>query len=229
MEPVKERIKEIILNLGADICGIANIDRFAEAPKGFHPTDVYAGCKAVVVFAKALPKGISLVSPRIIYKHFNYLAPDILDRIAYDAALEIERESHGFAVPIPADGPYDYWDADKLEGRGTISMKHAAVLAGLGTLGKNTLLINSEYGNMLSIGAVLVDLDLESDPLAEELCIKECRLCLDSCAVKALDGHSANQALCRPHTYAENARGFEVVLCNQCRVVCPRRFGKKQR
>ena len=33
-----------------------------------------------------------------------------------------------------ADGPYEHWDSDKLEGRGLLSMKHMAVQAGLGTL-----------------------------------------------------------------------------------------------
>lgn len=223
---MKEKIRGIFLSLGADLCGFANVDRFIDTPKGFRPTDVYADCKSVIVFGKALPKGIAKVNPRIIYQHFNSMGPAELDRIAYSAALEIEKLFNGFAVPIPADGPYDYWNEETLEGRGTISMKHAAVLAGLGTLGKNTLLINKQYGNMLSIGAVLTDLELESDILAEEMCIKECHLCLDSCPVKALDGRTANQALCRPHAYENNSRGFSVVNCNKCRIVCPRSFGK---
>lgn len=224
---MEEKIKSIFLNLGADVCGIANINRFSETPKGFHPTDAYVDCKSVIVFAIALPKGIAKVSPKIIYQHFNYIGPIELDRIAYFASVEIERNFNCFAVPIPADGPYDYWDEEKLEGRGTISMKHAAVLAGIGTLGKNTLLINSQYGNMLSIGAVMTDLDLVSDPFADEMCIPSCSLCINSCPVKALDGNTANQALCRPYAYGTNQRGFDVVNCNKCRTVCPRAFGKK--
>jgi len=226
---IKDKIKNIFLNLGAEVCGVANIDRFTDAPKGFHPTDVYADCKSVIVFAKTLPKGIAKVSSRIIYEHFNSIGPVELDRIAYFASIEIEKYYNGFAVPVPADGPYDYWDKEKLEGRGTISMKHAALLAGIGTLGKNTLLMNSQYGNMLSIGAVLTDLELPSDSLAEEMCIKNCRLCLDSCPVKALDGQIANQTLCRPYAYENNARGFSIVNCNKCRVICPRAFGKIQK
>lgn len=226
---MKEKIKDIFLNLGADVCGVANINRFTGAPRGFHPRDIYNACKSVIVFAKTLPKGIAKVSPRIIYQHFNSIGLNELDRIAYLAAIEIERHYNGCVVSIPADSPYDYWDAETLEGRGMISMKHAAVLAGIGTLGKNTLLMNSQYGNTLNIGAVLTDLDLLSDSTAEEICIEDCRLCLDSCPVKALDGHTANQSLCRTYTYENNARGFAVVNCNKCRVVCPRAFGEKQR
>lgn len=222
---MKEKIREIFYNLGADLCGFANVDKFVDTPKGFHPKDIYDDCKTVIVFAKALPKGIAKVNPRIIYEHFNSLGPIILDKIAYLAALEIEKKFLGLAVPIPADGPYDYWDEEKSEGRGIISMKHAAVRAGLGTLGKNTLLINKKYGNMISIGAVLTELELESDPPSEEMCIKGCRLCLDNCQAKALDGKTANQSLCRHYAYETNSRGFPVVNCNKCRLVCPRAFG----
>jgi epoxyqueuosine reductase len=37
---MEEKIKEILLKLGADICGIANVERFIDAPSGFHPTDL---------------------------------------------------------------------------------------------------------------------------------------------------------------------------------------------
>jgi epoxyqueuosine reductase QueG len=107
-------------------------------------------------------------------------------------------------------------------------MKHAAVLAGIGTLGKSTLLLNEKYGNLLTLGAVLTDLDLDSDPLAESICIEGCNLCINNCPSQALDGQRADQAKCRPNTYGTNARGFDTVNCNKCRVVCPMRFGKKK-
>lgn len=223
---MKEDIRKIFMKLGADVCGIANIDRFSGAPEGFSPTDIFPDCRAVIVFGIAVPKGTTMVSPRMIYKQFSYITKIELDRIAYHAALEIERNFKGFAVPIPSDGPYEYWDAEKMEGRGLISMKHAALAAGLGTLGKNTLLLNEKFGNTLNIGAVLTNLDLKSDDFAQSLCHESCRLCLDGCPAGALDGASANQKLCRMNTYFNNARGFEVTNCNKCRVVCPVRFGK---
>jgi len=130
-----------------------------------------------------------------------------------------------FAVPLPCDGPYEYWETDNLRGKALLSMRHAAVMAGLGSLGKNTLLINNRYGNFLTVGAILTDLDLKSDPLSEELCIENCRKCLDYCPVHALDGTTANQKLCRQNAYIEHERGFTMTNCNICRTICPRRFG----
>ncbi|HNW50026.1 MAG TPA: hypothetical protein PKH79_03025 [Prolixibacteraceae bacterium] len=34
-------IKEVAYSLGADVCGIANVERFTNAPKGFHPSDIF--------------------------------------------------------------------------------------------------------------------------------------------------------------------------------------------
>lgn len=221
---MENRIKEFALASGAELCGIAAIERFEGAPEGFHPRDIYADCRAVVVLAKALPKGLALVSPRIVYNHLGEVNISELDRAALRTALFIERLG-GIAVPLPTDGPYDYWEPDTKTGKGLLSMRHAAVCAGLGSLGKNTLLINKDYGNMLGIGAVLTSLPLRSDALSEELCTPGCRRCLDACPVGALDGVSANQTLCRANAYGENARGFSVVNCNRCRVACPKAFG----
>ena len=225
---MKKQIKEFILGLGADACGVANIDRFYEAPVGFHPKNIFSDCKSVIVFGIALPKGLTKVSPRLIYSHFNNSTCPQVDWIAFRAAKEIELLYSGYAVPLPSDDPYEYWDPERLEGRGLISMKHAAVFAGLGTLGKSTLLLNEEYGNLLTLGAILTDLNLESDPLAENICIEKCSLCIQNCPTQALDGDYANQEKCRPNTYGTNARGFDIVNCNKCRTICPMRFGKRK-
>lgn len=227
LDAAKDQIKDIILGFGADLCGIANINRFSDAPAGFHPKDIYPDCKSVIAFGIALPKGLMKVEPRLIYGHFNSESISEVDSIALKAAKGIEKLYGGYAIPLPSDVPYEYWDAEKKEGRGLISMKHAAVLAGLGSLGKSTLLLNDEFGNMVTFGAILTDLDLPSDPLAESICVEGCSLCIEKCPAKALDGKRADQAKCRPNTYGTNARGFETVDCNICRTVCPMRFGKK--
>ena len=224
---VKEQIRKIILNAGADVCGIANIEGFANAPEGFRPSDLFPDCKSVLVFGLSLPKGLAKVDSKLIYAHFNSISCSQVDSIAAKAAKQIEKELGGNAVPLPSDDPYDSWDPEKMKGHGLRSMKHAAVAAGLGTLGKSTLLLNSQYGNWLTLGAVLTDIALPSDPPAEELCIPGCDLCVKGCPAKAIDGKSVIQKKCRLNTYGTNARGFSTVNCNRCRTVCPMKFGKR--
>lgn len=224
---MEDRIKHILLELGADLCGIANVERFKDAPSGFHPKDIYKDCQSVIVFAKSMPKGLAYVNPRILYMKATDINLNELDRMSYLASLEIEKLG-GSCVPVPSDSPYDYWDKEKMEGRGLLSMRHAALLAGIGSMGKNTLIINKQYGNMINMGAVLTNFDLQSDPLSEEMCIAGCHLCLDNCPQNALNGLTVNQKLCRQYTYSNNDRGFGVCNCNKCRVICPRALGNRE-
>lgn len=226
--PLVEYIKQQAARLGANLCGIANVDRFADAPAGFHPTDIYADCQSVVVIARAMPKGLTKVSPRLIYGHGNELAKERVDICVQDLAMAMETQGC-IAVPLPSDDPYDVWDVETTTGKGILSMKHAAVLAGLGFLGKSTILINDRYGTLLTLGAILTNVSLTSDELAVSHCIHSCSRCISACPSGALDGVTVNQTKCRKHTYGTNARGFPVVNCNTCRTVCPLAYGASNR
>lgn len=218
---MKEQIKEFVLSYGADLCGFANIDRFQDAPSGFRPTDILPDCKSVISFAIALPQGLARVNPRLIYGYYNNMSCPETDHIAFKSAKRIEETFNCIAVPIPCDSPYEYWDKDKMEGRGLLSMKHVALKAGLGSLGKNTLLMNKRYGNMTTLGAILTNLDLKSDTLSKNICLVNCHKCIEACPVGAIENNTVNQKLCRNYTYRKTERGFDTVDCNKCRTVCP--------
>lgn len=57
--------------MGADLCGIAPIERFDNAPKGFKSTDIYEECKSVLVFAKGILGGSMNTSDCILDTHVN--------------------------------------------------------------------------------------------------------------------------------------------------------------
>jgi epoxyqueuosine reductase QueG len=222
---MKAELREKVLSFRADICGFAGVERFSRAPEGFHPCDIFPECKSVIVFGVALPKGLYSADSRLIYAYFNGLACPQVDHIAYQTATFLEKTYRGIGVPITCDAPYDYWDEEKMEGRGLLSMKHAAVLAGIGTFGKNTLLINKDYGNRLIIGCVLTDLPIESDEQAAGVCLENCKLCVQSCPVGAISEDGVEQKKCRMNTFGKTKRGLKTVECNRCRTVCPMRFG----
>ncbi|WP_238483646.1 epoxyqueuosine reductase [Anaerosporobacter faecicola] len=223
---IEQQIKELVLSLGADVCGISNIDRFQETPVGFSPVDLWKSCKSVISFGVALPRGIMEVNPRLIYGHFNSISCVQVDQIAFQTAKELEERFGSKAVPLPCDAPNEYWDAPNLTARGLLSMKHTAILCGLGQFGKSTLLLNPKYGNQLTIGAVLTDLDLTSDDFSKNICLEKCTRCVDACPVHAIQDGSVKQKQCRINTYGKTARGFDTVDCNQCRMVCPMKFGE---
>jgi epoxyqueuosine reductase len=220
-------VKDLVERMGADLCGIAPVERFGEAPAGFHPTDIYAECRAVVVFAKRVPRESLLASSCVPYTYVGSMVTQILDRLAFEASLSLEEQGIG-AVPIPSDDPYEHWEPARSYGRAILSLRHAGHLAGLGVLGKNTLLINKRLGNTIELGAILVDVELEGDPIATyEGCLPNCQLCIDSCPQGALDGQTANQQLCRPLSNCKTEKGYTLMKCNLCRRICPSCLGIK--
>ena len=218
-------IKSTALELGVDICGIAPVDRFSSAPKGFHPNDIYNDCQSVLVFAKKLPAESLFASSCIPYTYINRLIIEEVDGLT----LTLSRKLEYLAVknvPIPSDDPSEYWEPDRSYARGILSLRHAGHLAGLGVLGKNTLLINDRFGNMIQLGALLLDLKLEGDPIATyETCKEDCQLCIRSCPQSALDGTTVNQQACRALSNYRNERGFVLKKCWECRRVCPSHSG----
>ena len=222
---MRGQIKELVLKHGADLFGIAPVGRFDGAPKGFHPSSIYSRTESVIVFAVKLPSETLFAESPIPFTHVNTLAMQRVDAITYAISTDLDRAGIK-NVLIPTDDPYEYWDPDKQEGRAILSLRHAAMLAGLGKLGRNSLLINKDYGSMIQIGALLTDKKIEPDPLADyQACPPKCRICLDSCPQKALTGESVIQKLCRPISNFQTEKGYIVKKCFECRRKCPRTLG----
>ena len=223
-----EEIKSIVLDLGAVKCGIAGIDRFALAPDGFRPADIWPECRSVVVFLKKVPPEVIMAKNPVAYTHSAHLLYTALDQIGMNLCYRLENLNIR-SVPVPCDDPYLYWDAENKHGMAILSMRHAAYNAGLGILGRNTLLINHDLGNMVYIGAVLTDTEIEPDPIVDDFaCPPDCRLCLDGCPVHALNGVTVTQKLCREFSCLRHVRGWDIYTCNECRKVCPWRNGKNK-
>ncbi len=220
-----DEVKSIVLSLGADLCGIASVDRFSSAPKGFHPLDISPDCRSVLVFAKKLPSGSLFASSCIPYTYFNRLICEEVDRLTL--ALSLRLEALGILnVPIPSDDPSEFWEAKRSCARGILSLRHAGYLAGLGVLGRNTLLVNDRLGNMIQLGALLLNEELDADPVADyQACPEGCHLCIQACPQDALDGMTVNQQACRPLSNYRNERGFILKKCWECRKVCPNSSG----
>lgn len=220
-------IKRMVNEMGADLCGVAPAGRFDMAPPGFRPTDIYPDCKSVLVFARRLPTGPLHASSCIPYTYVD----DVITRRVDDltVGLSLKLEDLGITnVPVPSDDPYEHWEPERCYGRAILSLRHAGYLAGLGVLGKNGLLVNKDYGNMIQIGALLLAAELKPDRLASyEFCPEDCTLCIDSCPQGALGVQTVDQELCRPLSNCVTEKGYVLQKCNLCRRVCPSCLGVK--
>lgn len=217
-------VKAVARNLGADLCGIADAGRFAGAPEGAHPRDTLASARSVIVVARRFLAGTIPCSSTIPYTIVRNQLTAIMDRMTFDLSCELESLG-AIGLPTGAIGPTNL-DPASGRFRGLISLKHAAELAGLGRIGKNTLLVNDRFGNMIWLGGVITDAILEPDlPAGYETCPAACRLCLQACPVQALDDPSMDQSACWNHAFGPQDGGEWRIKCHRCRSVCPNHLG----
>ena len=219
-------VKKLLYSLGADLCGIASPDRFGGAPKGYQPTDVFPCCQSVISFAVRFPAGALLCKTNTVYTHIRNTITPKMDAIALNACIELEKAGH-LAVPIPTND--SQWDENTGRFRSIISQKHAAQAAGLGTIGRHSLLITPEFGSMVWLGTILTDAALEPDPLKASIC-DNCNLCVKICPINALEHVEMNQQACWNHAFGDNpgTQSWEI-SCHKCRDVCPYNLGSENK
>ena len=73
----KNKIKEVAFKNGVNLFGVASVDRFENAPKGFHPRDVYSKTETVIAFAIKLPTEALYADNPVPFTHVNTLAMQI--------------------------------------------------------------------------------------------------------------------------------------------------------
>jgi epoxyqueuosine reductase len=180
------------------LMGVARAEALNEkAPEGFRPMDMMPSAKSVVVFAKSLPLAAFLVPDRFHNMHYQrsaYLYYLMMDRLAEEAAMLVQ-EGGCLALPIPAYSPLRFHEG---EPRGIISLKHAAAEAGLGVLGKNTLLINQRYGNIMRLGAFMTEMEWPEYSARPDFrpCAEKCDICMRACPIGAISDGRVDKIAC---------------------------------
>jgi epoxyqueuosine reductase len=114
---------------------------------------------------------------------------------------------------------------------GPVLERELAARAGLGAVGKNTMLLHPEGGSWFLLGELFLSLDLAPDQPLADLC-RSCTLCLDACPTGALpEPYRLDSNRCisywtiehRGPLPAEARRmvGGWVFGCDVCQEVCP--------
>lgn len=113
----------------------------------------------------------------------------------------------------------------------SIPIKGAAVKAGLGWIGKNTLLVSERYGSFQALGALLTDAALaERYPVQADRC-GSCSRCVSSCPTQAIQApRMLKKPRCLSHQFGEepcavdfsriDSQGY-FFECDLCQNVCP--------
>jgi epoxyqueuosine reductase len=112
---------------------------------------------------------------------------------------------------------------------GPIMEKDYAAAAGLGWVGKNTLLLNKQFGSFLFLGELLTTTELAYDEPVENLC-RTCTACMDACPTQALEEPGLlNATKCISYLTLEHRSALPdgsqlhgyLAGCDLCQTVCP--------
>ena len=101
--------------------------------------------------------------------------------------------------------------------------------AGLGWQGKHTNLISRDYGSWLFLGELLLDIELDYDPIFNEDLCGSCTACIDACPTHALGEYTMDSRKCISYQSIEYRGDFSdienlygwIYGCDICQEVCP--------
>jgi epoxyqueuosine reductase len=195
-------LKKLAMDAGFVTMGIATPEMLRGLPQGWVHT-----VQNLLTPEEVLPtvKSVMLL---------GYYAWDRSFNIAVDSTYLPNRERQTPDIPLERYQLYyellknkawalvDYLTKQGYNARISLSLplKTSAVRCGLGSQGKNTLLITPEYGPRIRLIAVLANVKLDKDePFTDDLC-GDCEKCVKACPTKALEPYQITITRCL--TYA---------------------------
>lgn len=242
---LSQLIKEKALELGFDACGISKIEALIiEKPRleewlgnNFHGEMTYMArnMEKRLDPSKLVEGTQSVVSVLLNYFPQQNLNPDSHYKISKyalgtDYHYVIKDKLRKLMSFIEAQNPGTVMRA--FTDSAPILDKSWAQKAGLGWIGKNTLLLNKKLGSFFFIGEIVVGLNLQNDnPWGKSYC-GNCRKCLDACPTGALtDEYKMDATKCIAYLNIESKTDIPDELkpklnnwifgCDICQDVCP--------
>lgn len=210
--------------LDVELMGVVAIETTAAKELKDQAASLLPGVKSVVVLGKEIYKEVlALLRPskevgeadpaELFGPHGDFLNSR-LTKAVYDLTDLFRKEGYR-SFPLPAAG----CPTDQRSLKALFSYKHAAQLAGLGTIGRHSLLITPEYGPRVRLAGVLTEAPLEPSPEVEKNYCIDCDACIRACPAKALqipgakEVYSMNKFACRTYRQAG-------LTCSVCMKVC---------
>lgn len=185
-------VKELAYKLGADLVGVANIERFANAPIKMSPQGILPSARSVIVCAIHHPDAAIELDGE---KHpqdmgpyrIQYIMNEKLDVISFKLGRYLS--DMGYAtVPIACSNIWRYRGYKELDAIFAPDMSHiyAAVCAGLSEVGWNGISMSPEFGARNRFISIITEAELEPTPLydGEKLC-DLCGECIRHCPTDA--------------------------------------------
>lgn len=219
------RLKNKLLDSGIQQVGFANVEKAL-------PESLKKYKYAVSVVIRLSDAVINEITDKPTYTYFHHYRTvnTFIDQQLLWISNMIIKEGY-MAYPVPA--------SQSIPGTGYSGIfqhKTAAVLSGLGWIGKNDLFITPEFGPRVRLGTVLTDMVIPcSDTVMKSRC-GECSMCVDNCPAMAIKGNEWKTGTVRDELVDARACSeymsdhFKGIgrgsVCGVCIKVCP--FGKRK-
>jgi len=223
LNELASKIKSLAGASTADLIGIAPGSAFSAEELGELGAQ-FGPVRSVIVLAQRVIDPIQTVrfNSRGSYQE-SHIAASFGDAMLRDACwrvVEILRKA-GFRAAVPRNLRYGAPDP-----RHGLSYKKAAVLAGLGVLGKNQLLIHPQWGPWLYLRTVVTDAPLPADSQNGFSPCTDCSRCLEACSSGALSEQGFDRSACEfsYKTVSEGAVRLSPhgqINCEECMRACP--------
>ena len=199
----KSQIKDIAKKFGADLIGVAPIERFESLPPEQNPKSIFPQAKNMIILGRKIPRGALRgieegTEFELSYLNYGFYALEdqFLSKTTYDVVIYLE--SLGFeAVPLFAyefNGQVEAIPvaSGKPAPNVYVPQKFAAHAAGLGSVGRNGLFLTPEYGPMQRFAMIISDVPLDGDEIKELGFCDKCNVCLKSCPLAAFNPQDTN-------------------------------------
>ena len=212
----RQELEAAAKNIGISLFGVALLE---PAREYFHgsikesASGLKFGISMGVRLQDSIIDGIN-GEPTLIYKHHYSTVNHLLDQAALRIAGLIQ-DKGARAIPVPASQIVD-WEKQL----GHLSHRVIAYYAGLGWIGRSTLLVNPRSGARARYVTVLTDLHLTADKPAEGSC-GECRRCIEACPAGAITKEGYDKAKCleKLKEFAKK-QGIGQFICGVCVKAC---------
>ncbi len=202
-----KEVKKYALACGADVVGIANIERFEGAPLQCDPRQIMPEAKSMVVVGFRIFRGLLRgIEEGTLFSNYSAMGYAGINHVQMPMMLwQFGKmfEDEGYeALPFPNDFPWnsistatgeqkENWSRPVAPGKPApdvfIHMRIAAYCAGLGEIGWSKVFLNPIYGPRVRYGALLTEAELEPDPLVEPGTICDrCMSCVRECSGQAI-------------------------------------------
>ena len=166
-------LQEILGDLIDDI-GVAYPDEIVD-PYRPHPSKLLPTVRSIIVHLTSLQKTVNR------YKHGSWWINRYLHVKQVNGLIQDYLRENGFVSFAPS--PYG---ANPNNAVAKISFKLAGVRAGLGSWGKNHLLIHQEFGPRVVLGVILTDAKFVRTNREIVSFCDGCTLCIEACPLQAI-------------------------------------------